>query len=200
MLRAPICSTSAYSATSVDVFGGDDFGDDREAGFVAGRGEQFQAFFLQALEAVGAGARLERAAAEGRGAGLLDRAGRCDDLLFAFDGAGAGDDAEVPAADGEAAGADDRRLGLRFEAGELVGGEDGQHFVDAGAAFEDADAARSRSSPMAAMTVRSVPRSTVGFRPSDSTCLIMCSMSCSLASRRMTTIMGRLLRGLRVGG
>ena len=96
MLRAPICSTSAYSATSVDVFAGDDFGDDGEAGFVAGRGQQFEAFFFQALEAVGAGARLERAAAEGRRAGLLDRAGRGDDLLFAFDGAGAGDDAEVP--------------------------------------------------------------------------------------------------------
>ena len=134
-----------------------------------------QAFFFQALEAVGAGARLERAAAEGRRAGLLDRAGRADDLLFAFDGAGAGDDAQVAAADGEAAGADDGRLRLGFARWPLVRGEDGQHFVDAGAAFQDADAAASRSSPMAAMTVRSVPRSTVGFRPSDSTCLIMCS-------------------------
>ena len=75
MLRAPICSTSAYSATSVDVLGGDDFGDDGEARFVAGRGEQLEALFLQALEAVGAGARLERAAAERGGAGLLDGAG-----------------------------------------------------------------------------------------------------------------------------
>ena len=72
----------------VDVFGGDDFGDDRQAGFVAGRGQQLEAFFLEPLEAVGAGARLERAAAEGGGAGLLDRAGRADDLLFALDGAG----------------------------------------------------------------------------------------------------------------
>ncbi len=105
MLRAPICSTSAYSRHEVDVFGGDDFGDDGQAGFVAGGGQQFQAVFLQALEAVGAGARLERAAAEGGGAGLLDRAGRRDDLLFAFDGAGPGDDADRAAADGQAAGA-----------------------------------------------------------------------------------------------
>ena len=126
----------------VDVFAGDDFGDDGQARFGAGRGEHLEAFFLQALEAVRAGARLERAAAEGRRAGLLDRAGRGDDLLFAFDGAGPGDDAEVAAADGEAAGADDRRLRFGFEAGELVRGEDGQHFVHAGPAFEDAERAR----------------------------------------------------------
>ncbi len=53
MLRAPICSTSAYSATSVDVLGGDHFGDDGQARFVAGGGQQLQALFLQALEAVG---------------------------------------------------------------------------------------------------------------------------------------------------
>ena len=154
-----------------------------------------QAFFFEALEAVRTGARLERAAAEGGRAGLLDARADADDLLFAFDGAGAGDDAEVAAADGEAAGADDGRLRLGFEAGDFVRREDGQHFIDAGAAFEHADAAASRSSPIAAMTVRSVPRSTVGFRPSDSTCLIMCSMSSSLASRRMTTIIGRLHSG-----
>ena len=92
-------------ADEVDVFDGDDFGDDGQARFVAGGGEQLQAFFLEALEAVRAGARLERAAAESGGAGRLDGAGRADDLLFAFDGAGAGDDAEVAAADREAAGA-----------------------------------------------------------------------------------------------
>ena len=126
-------------ADDVDVFGRDDFGDNREAGFVAGRGEHFQAFFFEALESVGAGARFERAAAEGGRAGLLDRAGRADDLLFAFDGAGAGDDAECAAADGEAAGADDAGLGFGFDAGELVRRENGEHFVNAGAAFENAD-------------------------------------------------------------
>ena len=70
-----------------------------EAGLFAGGGEQFQAFFLQALEAVGAGAGLEGAAAEGGGAGGFDRAGRVEDLLFALDRAGAGDDADHAGAD-----------------------------------------------------------------------------------------------------
>ena len=99
-----------------------------------------QALFLEALEAVGAGARLERAAAQGRGAGGLHGAGGGEDLLFALDRAGPGDDADRAAADREAAGADDGRLGLELAAGELVGREDRQHFVDAGAAFELADA------------------------------------------------------------
>ena len=45
----------------------------------------------------------------------------------------------VPPPIGEAAGADDGRLGFGFQAGDLVRGENGQHFVDAGAAFENAD-------------------------------------------------------------
>ena len=63
---------------------------------------------------------------------------RGDDLLFAFDAAGPGDDAQVPAAHGEAAGLHDRRLRLRFAAGDFVRREDLEHFVDARAAFDAA--------------------------------------------------------------
>ena len=105
MLRAPICSTSAYSADELDVFGGHDFGHDGQAGLVAGGGEQLAGLLPSTLEAVRTGARLERSAAERRRAGLLSPRGRSDDLLFAFDRAGAGDDARVAAADREAAGA-----------------------------------------------------------------------------------------------
>src|SRR5687768_18286260 len=52
------------------------------------------AVFLHALEAVGAGPRLERPAAEGRAAGRLHRAGRGENLLFAFDRTGPGDRSE----------------------------------------------------------------------------------------------------------
>ena len=55
------------------VLAGDDFGHDGEAGFGAGLGQQLEAVFLHALEAVGAGPRLERSAAKRGGAGLLDR-------------------------------------------------------------------------------------------------------------------------------
>ena len=174
----------------IDVLGGDDFRDDGQSRLGAGRGQKLQAFFLHSLETVGAGARLERTAAKGSGAGGLYGAGRAHDLLFALDGTRPGDDAQVPAADGQAAGADHRRLRLGFHAGQFVRGEHRQHFVDTRARFPECRLAPQRSSPMAAMTVRSVPRSTVGFKPSDSTCLIMCWISSSLAPRRMTTIMG----------
>ena len=99
-------------------------------------GQQLQALFLHALEAVGAGPRLERAAAEGGRAGRFHRAGRGEDLLFALDRAGPGDDADRAAADGQAADDDLRRLFLHLAAGDLVRGEDRHHFVDARAALE----------------------------------------------------------------
>ena len=174
MLRAPICSTSAYSATSRHVFGGDDFGDDGQAVSLAGRGQQLQAVFLHALEAVGAGARLERAAAQRRRAGLLDRAGRGEDLLFALDGAGPGDDADVPAADGEAAGLDDGRLGFVSRLATLYGARIGSTSSTPGPLS---------SAPMLAIVAFVADGGDhgplgaaehVGLRPSDSTCLIMC--------------------------
>ena len=88
----------------LDVLGGHDLGDDGQAGLVAAAAS-ISGLFLEALEAVGAGARLEGAAAEAGGAGLLRRRRRCEDLLFALDGAGSGDDADVAAADLQAAGA-----------------------------------------------------------------------------------------------
>jgi len=53
--------------------------------------ENLEPFFSHALKAIRAGARLERAAAEEVGAGLLHLAGDFVENLFAFDCAGAGD-------------------------------------------------------------------------------------------------------------
>ena len=53
----------------------------------------------QALEVVGAGARLEGAAAQHGGAGLLDGVGDLDDLFAALDAARAGHDDDLVAAD-----------------------------------------------------------------------------------------------------
>ena len=64
-----------------DVLRGHHLGDDGQAGLLAGLGQQLQPLFLQPLEAVGAGARLERAAAQAGRAGFLDDVGDFEDLL-----------------------------------------------------------------------------------------------------------------------
>ncbi len=64
MLRAPIWIMSAYSLDQLDLPRVHHLGDDRHAVLVARLAEDLQALFAHALESVGAGARLERAAAE----------------------------------------------------------------------------------------------------------------------------------------
>ena len=75
MLRAPICTTSATSATGLDVARVHQLGDDRQAGALLGLGEQPQPLLPEALEGVGRRARLVGAAAEHRRAGRLDDVG-----------------------------------------------------------------------------------------------------------------------------
>ena len=118
------------------VLGANHLGDDRQSGFIAGGGQDFQPVFLQPLEAVGAGARFERPAAQCRGSRGLHGPGGRQRLLFALHRARAGDDAELPIADREAAGADHGRLGLHLAAGDFVGGEDGHDFRHARHAFQ----------------------------------------------------------------
>ena len=81
------------------MLGGHHLGDDGQTRLLAGLGQQLQALFLQALEAVGAGARLEGAAAQAGRSRLLDHVGDVEDLLPALDGAGPGDHADGTAAD-----------------------------------------------------------------------------------------------------
>ena len=59
-------------ADQLDLIDRHDLGDDGQTGLVAGFGEDLEAFFAEALEVVRAGAGLEGAAAEGGGAGFLD--------------------------------------------------------------------------------------------------------------------------------
>ena len=68
MLRAPIWNMSAYCDDQLDLPRVHDLGDDRHAVLLADVAEDLQAVLAQPLEAVGAGARLERAAAEDVGA------------------------------------------------------------------------------------------------------------------------------------
>ena len=64
------------------------FGHNGLAGLAAGMGQQFQALGTQPLEAVGAGARLECAAAQDAGPRGLHTLGHIGDLLLAFHAAG----------------------------------------------------------------------------------------------------------------
>ena len=66
------------------------FGDHRQAGLVPRRGQHLEALLLVSLEAVGAGARLERPAAQPRWRPCLELARQRHDLLFAFHRAGTG--------------------------------------------------------------------------------------------------------------
>ena len=69
----------------VDLVGFHDLGDDRQAGPLARLGEEPEAGDAEPLERVRRGPRLERAAAQDRGAGRLDRVGRLEQLLPALD-------------------------------------------------------------------------------------------------------------------
>ena len=62
-------------------------GDDGQPGLLTGFGQVFKPLEAESLEVVGAGARLEGAAAQHLGPGLLDGMGDLDDLLAALDAA-----------------------------------------------------------------------------------------------------------------
>ena len=83
----------------LDVARVDDLGDDRQPGDLADVGEDLQALHAQALEGVRRGARLERAAAQQRGAGGLGHLGRLERLLGCLDRARTGDEGERVRAD-----------------------------------------------------------------------------------------------------
>ncbi len=108
----------------VDVGFREDFGDDGEAGALAGKGEEAEAFFAEALELVRGGAGFEGAAAqEGRAAGG-NRIGGAEDLVFGFDAAGAGDDGEGALAEYGFADLDEGARGVELAADQRVGGRD----------------------------------------------------------------------------
>jgi hypothetical protein len=126
-------------ADECDLVDGHDFGDDGEAGLFAGFGEDFEAFFAEALEFVGGGARFEGSAAQCGCARFFDFMRTLQQLLAGFDGAGAGDEADFFAAGGGAEGAaegDDGAVFFHFTGGHFVFGEDGHDFLHAGGVFD----------------------------------------------------------------
>ena len=72
---------------------------DRQTGLVAYARQNLETFDTQTLEAVGAGAGLERTPAQEMGTGRLDVAGDPQGLFVALDRARAGDDEQIGATD-----------------------------------------------------------------------------------------------------
>ena len=132
------------------------------------RGRQhLEAQLLVSLEAVRAGPRLVRPAAQAGGAQRLELAGQADDLLLALDRARAGDHGDARAADLQPARLDHGPLALQLGRGSLVRSHDRQDFLDAFARLEGLGQARAALRPSAAMTVWCVPWITWGFNPSE---------------------------------
>ena len=75
----------------LDILGAHHLGDNGQARLFLGQGEKLQPFFLQALEGVRAGARLEGTASQHIRAGIFYCQSGLEDLFFAFHGAGPGD-------------------------------------------------------------------------------------------------------------
>ena len=136
MLRAPIWMASAYFSTRSTLSDVDGLGDHGQAGGLAGLGEDAQALLAQALERVGAGARLERAAAQEVGARRLDRPRDGQRLLHGLDRAGSGHQHQLGAADRHRAHAHDAVLALHLAGDELVGVGDRDDLQHAGKALE----------------------------------------------------------------
>lgn len=87
---------------------------------------------------------MERAAAQQRGAALLDQLGDEADLLLALDRAGAGRDGEIAAADLHAPDLDDRVGGVELAVGVLIRLLDAFDVLDDVQRFEQVDVDRRR--------------------------------------------------------
>ena len=110
---------------------GHDLRHDRQAKVALGLREQVQSLRAQALEGVGGGAGLERAAAQHGRAGLFDALGDLRHLLAALHGAGADHHRDGAVADLELAHVDDGVVRVEFAVGLLV------RLLDAGQALHD---------------------------------------------------------------
>ncbi|MNS70374.1 hypothetical protein D3C72_1037170 [compost metagenome] len=117
----------------------DRLGDDSQPEGLAGLGQDLEPFLAHALEGVGAGARLERAAPQHRRARGGHALGGGEELLAALDAAGAGHHGDGAAADLGAVGqGDDRVFALPLAADLLVGRGHGDRLGDAGQIGEEA--------------------------------------------------------------
>ena len=113
MLRVPICSMSAYSATSVDVVRVDDLGDDRQAGLVAHVGEDLAGPASPSpWKAYGEVRGLKAPPRSSVAPAALAICGGLERLLGRLDRARPGDERERVRADRHAADPDGRALGV----------------------------------------------------------------------------------------
>jgi hypothetical protein len=111
----------------VDVVRAHHLGDNRKPDLVAHIGKDLQPTLAQALEGVGRGARLERAAAQQRGAGGLGHPRRRMCLVRRLDGARPGDQRHGLRADGHSPDLHDRPLRMLLANDQLVLGRDSRH-------------------------------------------------------------------------
>ena len=111
-------------------------GHDRQPGLFARLAQDHERLLAEPLERVRRGPRLERAAAQPRRAGLVDRARRLERLLAVLDRARPRDQAEELVPDLPAVDVDHRRVGRDLTRDELVRLQDRQHLLDAGIALE----------------------------------------------------------------
>ena len=115
----------------VDLVGLHHLGDHGKPRGLARVLQQLEPFFLEALEGVGRGARLEGAAPENMGAARLHSLRHRHELRPRLDGARAGHDHDLLATDGHAIDFKLGRLGMRLAARQLEGLENPHHVLDA---------------------------------------------------------------------
>ncbi len=108
-----------------------DLRDDGQAGLFAGSGEDVQRLLTVSAEGVGAGPRLEGAAAQDVAARRFHGAGALHHVFFAVHGARAGHEADAAVADREVADLDDGVVSVNFAAGQLEWLADADDGVDA---------------------------------------------------------------------
>ena len=131
MLRAPTWRMSRVPLDQLELADVHHLRDELEVVPVGRAAQHLEAFFTETLEAVRRAARLERAAAQDLGAGILDGRRRRLDLFLGLGGARSGHDDDFVAADPQVADRDDGVLGPETPAGELVGLGDAVHLLDA---------------------------------------------------------------------
>ena len=122
---------SACSSTALGVLRVHQFGDDADAGLLAGLRQDLQPLDAHALERVRARARLERAGPQELHALRHEELGRLEDHRLVLDRARPGDDRERPRADGSLRERDDGVVAFHLAAGELVRLGDADRLLDA---------------------------------------------------------------------
>ena len=122
---------SVYRSTIPNLPRVHDLGDHRHAELLAGRPQDLEPVAAQPLEAVRAGARLERPAAQDVGARIAHPGGDLEEHRLALDRTRTGDHRQVAAADLDSLDVEHRALRVKLPAGELERLQDRHDLLDA---------------------------------------------------------------------